>query len=144
MQGLDKMEIKGFKGLVEDALKIRITVFVKEQGFVDEEDEMDAVATHLVAYEDGKPIATCRFFKENDGEDYLLGRLCVLKEKRGAGVGARLLLEAEKGAKALGAASLKLHSQYHARAFYEKCGYKQVGEIELEQGKEHVWMKKYL
>ncbi len=138
------MEIKSFIGLVPDALKIRITVFVDEQGFVDEEDKIDSFATHLVAYENGKPIATCRFFKEPNREDFVLGRLCVLKEKRGAGVGARLLSEAEKGAAALGAESLKLHSQYHARAFYEKCGYKQVGEIELEQGKEHVWMKKYL
>ena len=138
------MDIKSFKGLVPDALSIRITVFVEEQGFVDEEDEIDSHATHLVAYENGKPIATCRFFKEQESEDYVLGRLCVLKEKRGAGVGAQLLIEAEKGAKALGAESLKLPSQYHARSFYEKCGYKQVGEIELEQGKEHVWMKKYL
>ncbi|MBQ8869517.1 MAG: GNAT family N-acetyltransferase [Oscillospiraceae bacterium] len=138
------MEIKSFTGLVPDALYIRITVFVKEQGFVDEEDEIDPVAIHLVAYDEGKPIATCRFFKEPCGEDFILGRLCVLKEKRGAGIGARLLSEAEKGAKAIGAKSLKLHSQLHARAFYEKCGYKQVGEIELEQGKEHIWMKKEL
>ena len=138
------MEIKSFKGLVDDALEIRITVFVNEQGFVDEEDEIDSAATHLVAYDKGKPIATCRFFKEPCGEDFILGRLCVLKEMRGEGVGARLLSEAEKGAKALGAESLKLHSQIGARAFYEKCGYKQVGEIELEQGKEHIWMKKEL
>ena len=138
------MEIKSFLGLRPEALEVRIEVFVKEQGFVDEEDKIDSRATHLVAYERGKPIATCRFFKEEGGEDYVLGRLCVIKEKRGAGIGARLLREAEKGAKALGATSLKLHSQYHARAFYEKCGYKQVGQIELEQGKEHVWMKKEL
>ena len=138
------MEIKSFLGLRPEALEVRIEVFVKEQGFVDEEDKIDSRATHLVAYERGKPIATCRFFKEEGGEDYVLGRLCVIKEKRGVGIGARLLSEAEKGAKALGATSLKLHSQYHARAFYEKCGYKQVGQIELEQGKEHVWMKKEL
>ena len=138
------MEIKSFLGLRPEALEVRIEVFVKEQGFVDEEDKIDSRATHLVAYEEGKAIATCRFFKEEGGEDYVLGRLCVIKEKRGAGIGARLLSEAEKGAKALGATSLKLHSQYHARAFYEKCGYKQVGQIELEQGKEHVWMKKEL
>ena len=138
------MEIKSFLGLRPEALEVRIEVFVKEQGFVDEEDKIDSRATHLVAYERGKPIATCRFFKEEGGEDYVLGRLCVIKEKRGVGIGARLLREAEKSAKALGATSLKLHSQYHARAFYEKCGYKQVGQIELEQGKEHVWMKKEL
>ena len=138
------MEIKSFLGLVPEALDIRIEVFVKEQGFEDEEDEIDSRATHLVAYENGKPIATCRFFKEEGGEDFVLGRLCVLKDKRGAGVGARILSEAEKGAAALGATALKLHSQYHARAFYEKCGYKQDGEIELEQGKEHIWMKKSL
>ena len=138
------MEIKSFTGLVPQALEIRIEVFVKEQGFVDEEDALDAIATHLVAYDGAKPIATCRFFREQGGEEFVLGRLCVLKEKRGAGVGKCLLSEAEKGAKALGAAALKLHSQIGARAFYKRCGYKQVGEIELEQGKEHVWMKKQL
>lgn len=138
------MEIKSFLGLVPEALDIRIEVFVKEQGFVDQEDEIDATATHLVAYEHGKPIATCRFFRERGGEEFVLGRLCVLKEKRGAGIGARLLCEAEKGARALGASALKLHSQIGAREFYQKCGYEQSGEIELEQGKEHIWMKKYL
>lgn len=144
MQGLVQMKIKSFLGLPPEALDIRTEVFVKEQGFVDEEDEIDGLATHLVAYKDEKPIATCRFFKERGGEEFVLGRLCVLKEKRSAGVGTRLLLEAEKGARALGAPALKLHSQIGAREFYQKCGYEQSGEVELEQGKEHIWMKKYL
>ena len=138
------MKIKSFLGLPPEALDIRTEVFVREQGFVDEQDEIDSRATHLVAFDGSKPIATCRFFKGESGEDFILGRLCVIKNKRGAGIGARLLSEAEKGAKALGATALKHHSQIGARAFYEKCGYSQAGEIELEQGKEHIWMKKYL
>ena len=50
------MEIKSFIGLVPEALDIRIAVFVKEQGFVDAEDEIDSRATHLVAFENEKQI----------------------------------------------------------------------------------------
>ena len=37
------MEIKVFSSLPKDALDLRITVFVDEQGFVDEVDEFDSV-----------------------------------------------------------------------------------------------------
>ena len=55
------MEIKVYNILPKDSLDLRITVFVEEQGFVDEVDEFDSFATHLVMYENEKPLATCRF-----------------------------------------------------------------------------------
>ena len=39
------MTVESFSYLPEDALKIRIKVFVDEQGFIDEVDEIDSTAS---------------------------------------------------------------------------------------------------
>lgn len=137
-------EVKIFDYLPDEAMKIRITVFVDEQGFCDELDDTDKVSTHIVLYDNGKAISTCRVFKYNDYSVYALGRLCVLKEYRGKGIGSRMLKEAEQCVSELGGKELILHSQYHARGFYEKSGYDEYGELEYEQDCPHIWMKKAL
>ncbi len=139
------MKIKVYDSLPQEALEIRITVFVDEQGFVDEIDEVDGYATHLLLLnETSTPVATCRIFTDKDEDTYILGRLCVLKEYRGRGTGSLILKEAEIIAKQKGGSSLILHSQLQAKGFYEKSGYSQVGELEYEQGQPHIWMRKEL
>ena len=136
------MIIKVFGELPKDALDLRITVFVDEQGFVDEVDEFDSVATHLVMYEVEKPVATCRFYLKEDNETYMFGRLCVLKEYRGQSLGREMLKKVEELVKEKSGKAIILHSQYHAKPFYEKCGFTQQGEIDYEQNKPHAWMRK--
>lgn len=138
------MEIREFHGMPEAAMAVRVSVFVEEQGFVDEFDETDRVAVHFVAFDGETPIGTCRIFTEDGGRTYLLGRLCVLKAYRGRSIGTALVSAAEDGACARGGESLSLHSQYHAKDFYQKLGYAPYGEIEDEQGCPHIWMKKVL
>lgn len=138
------MEIKVFDSLPEAALNLRITVFVEEQGFVDEVDEFDGVATHLVMYENEKPIATCRFYLKEDKRTYMFGRLCVLKEYRGKHLGREMLKRVEEIVKEKGGKAIILHAQYHAKAFYEKCDFTQFGEIDYEQKVPHAWMRKEL
>ena len=134
--------IKEYSALLKDALNLRITVFVDEQGFIDEVDEFDNIATHLVMYDGEKPIATCRFFLKEDKETYMFGRLCVLKEYRGKSLGREMLKSTEEIVKEKGGKAIILHSQYHAKPFYEKCGFTQQGEIDYEQNKPHAWMRK--
>ena len=69
---------------LSDAAKmIREEVFMREQGFRHEFDEIDAKAVCLVLYEESKPMACGRYFPgEADGE-YVAGRLAVLREYRG-------------------------------------------------------------
>ena len=136
------MEIKIYDSLPNEALDIRITVFVDEQGFVDEVDEVDSFATHLLGLKGEKAVSTCRIFPSEDKERYILGRLCVLAEHRGAGVGSEMLAAAEKCAKEKGARALALHSQWGAREFYKRLGYKEDGPLEYEQGQPHIWMVK--
>ena len=138
------MEIKIFDGISKLALDVRITVFVEEQGFVDEIDDIDKTATHIVVVKNGKSIATCRIFKKENGTDYILGRLAVLKEYRNKGVGSILLKYAEDTARLKGAKVLFLHSQIRAKEFYLKNGYMEFGEIEYEENYPHIWMKKKL
>ena len=137
------MKIKVYESLPQEAINIRITVFVDEQGFVDEIDEIDGYATHLLLFDEADtPVATCRIFTDED--TYILGRLCVLKEHRRKGAGSLILKEAEKVAKQKGGCSLILHSQLQAKGFYEKSGYSQFGELEYEQDQPHIWMRKEL
>lgn len=69
------MIIKKYDICPEEAVQIRLTVFVDEQGFQDEFDEIDKYATHLVAFDNDKPIATCRVFKKGNSGEYFVGRL---------------------------------------------------------------------
>ena len=134
--------IKDFNNLPDDALNLRKKVFVEEQGFCDEFDEIDKRAIHFVLYENKNPIATCRIFVGEAKETYILGRLCVLKEYRGKGIGSKILRAAEDKVKVLGGKKLSLHSQYQARDFYKKLGFAEYGEIEYEQHCPHIWLAK--
>ena len=138
------MEIKVYNSLPKDALNLRIKVFVEEQGFVDEVDEADDYAIHLVMYENDKAVATCRFFLKEDKETYMFERLCVLKEYRGKSLGREMLKKVEDIVKEKGGKAIILHSQYHAKDFYIRCGFTQQGEIDYEQNKPHAWMRKEL
>lgn len=90
---MDNYTIKIAKGLANnaDARLIRQQVFVEEQGFVNEFDDIDAKAYHAVIYTGGYPIATGRLFDEN-GEAHI-GRICVRKAYRGRDLG-RMIVEA--------------------------------------------------
>ncbi len=138
------MKVETYDKLPKEAINIRITVFVDEQGFYDEIDDTDNIATHLLLFSDDSAIGTCRVFESEKPSEYILGRLCVLKEHRGKGFGGLILKHAEESVKDKGGKSLKLHSQLHAKSFYEKCGYNQLGELEYEQNQPHIWMVKEL
>ena len=137
------MRVERFLTKPEQALEVRITVFVKEQGFRDQFDSIDEVAAHFVAFDDdNSPIGTCRVFVSDNPEVYLLGRLAVVKEYRGQNIGSQIVKHAEAHVKEVGGKELRLHSQYQVVPFYETLGYSCFGEIEEEEGHPHIWMKK--
>ncbi len=139
------MDIRVFQSLPTDAMSLRVKVFAQEQGFIDDPDENDECAAHLVMYSgEGEPIATCRLFSQGSGDEFVLGRFCVRKDCRGQYIGRKLLGAAEREAVLRGGTAMTLHSQLHAKGFYEKCGYSAEGEIEYEQDRPHVFMRKAL
>ena len=75
---------------------------------------------------------------------WVFGRLAVLPEARGGGLGAALLAETERLAREAGATEMHLHAQCRATPFYERRGYEQYGPVELDEHVEHIWMRKAL
>ncbi len=139
---------KKFHYLHEDAKEIRKEVFVREQGFKHEFDDVDETAVHLVFYSgtgcDKTPAGVCRYFPGETKHEYMIGRIAVLKPYRHMQLGSRILAAAEENIKAEGGTKSTLFAQVRAREFYERNGYTPVGDIFLEEYCEHIRMEKIL
>ena len=134
------INFKVTNNLTEEEKMIRETVFIDEQNFKTEFDEIDDIATHIVMYLDNQPVGCCRLYKQDN--EYHIGRIAVLKPYRGKGYGEKILLNAERVAKEKGADSISLSAQVRVSGFYEKLGYKKYGEIYFDEYCEHIAMKK--
>ena len=126
----DKLEYKITYGKEDftDARLIRQHVFVEEQGFENEFDEIDEYAYHLVIYQNDEAIATGRMY-EKDQETMILGRIAIIKECRKIGLGSKIVLRLENEAKQLGYIITQLSAQQRAHGIYEKLGYQTQGEV---------------
>ena len=135
---------KVYDTLPEEAAMIRRAVFMDEQGFVQEFDETDHLARHIVLFDGETPVAVCRFFPGDTPGDYIVGRIAVMKPYRSRGLGAEVLRAAENAAAALRGNTIRLHAQLSAKGFYEKQGYAAYGEEDLDEDCPHIWMRKTL
>jgi ElaA protein len=119
-------------------LALRRRVFIEEQGVseADEVDGLDPVALHLLAMQDATPVGTARILL--DGAVGKIGRVCVLEEARGVGLGAALIRAAVAELRAMpGVAKAKLGAQVHALGFYERLGFEPVGPVYMDAGIPH-------
>ncbi len=111
------------------AFYVRIQGMSKQHGIGlrEEFDEHDGGDTkYIVILVDNFPAATCRFY-EIDRETVLVGRVVVLPEYRGSGLGRVTVLEAEKWIRELGYGKIVIDARDVAVGFYEKLGFS-VGE----------------
>jgi predicted GNAT family N-acyltransferase len=123
----------------KDLRSVREPVFVVEQNvpLEMEWDELDPKCRHVIARDDAhRPIGTGRLTPEHK-----IGRMAVLREWRGRGVGEALLLALIDEARALGLADVALHAQVDAIGFYEKFGFAPYGERFEEAGIQHQSMR---
>ena len=135
-QGLDSLPA---------ARDIRSAVFVREQGFTHEFDEIDGHALHVLALDGDKPVATGRTFPQSAGATrYIIGRVAVLPAYRGHGAGRAVVGRLEELARSRGADTAVLSAQLHARGFYETLGYRAEGEEDLDEHCPHITMTKKL
>ena len=136
-----RIELMSWEQARADASPIRFTVFCEEQGVAREIelDEQDALSIHAVAYEDGKPVATGRLLP--DGH---IGRMAVLKDWRGRGIGGLMLARLIERAKERGDREVVLSAQIHAAAFYAEHGFVAHGEEYMEAGIRHQEMRRRL
>lgn len=121
-----------------EASRIREAVFVVEQGVPRkiELDEWDARCDHAIAFNASSgAIATGRLLP--DGH---IGRMAVLREWRGKGVGGRILAALTERARARGMRRVVLNAQTHAAPFYARFGFVAIGDEFIEAGIPHVEM----
>lgn len=117
---------------------LRRVVFIEEQGVseADEVDDLDDIALHLLALVGGVAVGSARLLVH--GEVGKIGRVCVLSQARGSGIGAALIraavarLRAEPGVK-----KAKLGAQLHALGFYEGLGFSAFGPVYDDAGIAH-------
>lgn len=141
------MELKEYSYMHQDIIDIRTEVFVVEQEFKEEFDDIDNNCTFLVMYDSDKPIAMCRYFKVEDkayDNTYAIGRIAVIKECRGKGIGSIIVAEGEKRIREMGAQYAVLSAQLRAEEFYKKLGYVSEGNTYYEEWCEHIKMRKEL
>lgn len=117
--------------------RVRTAVFIAEQGVPEalEWDENDAESLHAVALIDGEVAGCARLLP--DGH---IGRMAVLPDFRGQGVGSEMLVCLIDAARARNMTLLQLHAQSHAAGFYRKAGFVSEGPEFDEAGIPHIRM----
>jgi predicted GNAT family N-acyltransferase len=122
------------------AFEIRRQVFVVEQQVPPDEefDEFESASVHFLATINGVPAGTARWRRTEKG--IKLERFAVLDRYRSHGVGRELLQNVLKDVLPTDS-TIYLHSQLHAVTFYEKSGFKAVGELFYECEIPHYLMK---
>jgi len=123
---------------------IRKTVFVEEQAVpVELElDEYDDAATHFLLRDGGAPLGTARLLDKHGRAK--IGRVAVLKEARGRGLGLVLMRAVMDEARRQGFAEAVLDSQTYAIPFYEQLGFVAEGDEFDDAGIPHYLMRRRL
>lgn len=133
------IRVGNFTALKTYIYQVRGPVFEIEQGVprTIERDGLDPDCTHVLALDKGHvPIGTARLMPSGK-----IGRMAVVKEWRGKGVGGDMLAALIKAAKQNRMKVLKLHSQKAAIGFYSKFGFKAKGPEFIEADIVHVKME---
>ena len=127
--------IKGdWQALGQRASELRRRVFIDEQQVPESEewDGQDPDCLHFLACENGQPIGTARLLP--DGH---IGRVAVLGQARGRGIGVKLMRETIAAARLRGHEEVVLAAQIQAMPFYERLGFQAYGEVFLDAGIPH-------
>ncbi|MBW8367474.1 MAG: GNAT family N-acetyltransferase [Arenimonas sp.] len=127
---------------LEQLRHVRETVFVAEQQVPIEEewDELDPHCRHVIARDlQNRPIGTGRLTPEHK-----IGRMAVLREWRGRGVGDALLVALIDQARTQGWTEVSLNAQVSAESFYARHGFEPYGPRFMEAGIEHQAMRRTL
>ena len=143
-QGVRIEQVRDDEGFAR-AWAVRLEVFVQEQAVPVEleRDELDAVATHWLAWRGEDVVGTVRLVEEPEGVAHL-GRLAVRAPARGTGTGALLVATVEDEGRRRGLVRCVLGGQVQAMPFYERLGYEAFGDEFDDAGIPHRWMAKAL
>ena len=134
-----RVELGDWPSMRAGAELVRLRVFVDEQKvpLEMELDAFDAASLHALARDaDGHVLGTGRLLP--DGH---IGRMAVVKEARGRGVGSAVLRALMQAARRRGDREVALSAQTQAIAFYERFGFAVEGEEYDDAGIPHRMMR---
>ena len=131
--------------LSEGARALRAGVFLDEQGFSVEFDEIDDTCLHLELTDGGEVIAYCRAYADaKDPALWHIGRVVVAKAHRREHLGARIMQAMEHHLQGLGVTHTTVSAQCRVQAFYASLGYEPLGDIYMDEFCPHIRMDKSL
>ncbi|MFY8176712.1 GNAT family N-acetyltransferase [Candidatus Methylopumilus universalis] len=127
-----KIEIVKWIDGLSQLKNIREKVFIQEQKVTPqlEWDGMDEKAIHFLVFNDKAAIGCARAIVIKDHMQ--LGRMAVLKEYRGQGIGGALIEKAMTIAKLNQLSAIYISAQCHAIDFYKKFGFEVTSDIYLD------------
>lgn len=134
------VEVADYQTDLEALRAVREPVFVQEQQVPIEEewDALDPLSLHVIARDlQRHPIGAGRLTPERK-----IGRMAVLRDWRGKGVGAAMLQLLLDQARARGYAEVALNAQVDAMGFYRGFGFEPYGEEFMEAGIRHQAMRR--
>jgi predicted GNAT family N-acyltransferase len=111
--------------------------------FTPEELEREKEEILIGAFEEEKMLGCCMLVQE-EGNSIRLRQMAVLNNLQGKGIGRALMIFAENIARDRGFKKITMHARKTATGFYEKLGYKAVGEQFEEVTIPHYIMEKML
>ncbi len=122
-----------------ELISVRRAVFIEEQNVPEsiEIDGKDLDCFHVLACDGaGNPIGTARLTKSGK-----IGRMAVMPEFRGLGVGTKMLEAIMEHGRSNGPTDFHLSAQISAVEFYRKMGFETYGNEFQEAGIKHINMR---
>jgi ribosomal protein S18 acetylase RimI-like enzyme len=129
----------------EQMVRLREEILRKPLGLQFTEEELESEKKNLMigAFEDGQ-IMGCCMLVEDGPQSVRLRQMAVLNDLQGKGYGKVLMQFAENLARDRGYKKITMHARKNALGFYEKMGYKVIGEEFQEITIPHYLMEKEL
>ncbi|MBQ4877090.1 GNAT family N-acetyltransferase [Pseudoalteromonas luteoviolacea] len=145
---MTEFKTKSFYELSHDELflvfKLRVDIFVVEQQCpYPEIDEVDRATStlHILLSDDEQVKAYARcYVKSNDTA--AIGRVLISPTARGGGIAYTLMEKAIESCQSRHPGKqIEISAQTYLKAFYQKLGFRSIGEPYLEDGIEHIDMQ---
>lgn len=102
---------------------VRRAVFIDEQNIPEAEewDETDKTCTHFLAEDESGPMGCARLIAQ--GDTAKIGRVAVMPQARGTGLGRAIMEHVMTSARAAGFTHALLEAQLYVIPFYEGLGF---------------------
>lgn len=129
----------------QQMVKLRDDILRKPLGlkFTPEELQKEKDNLMMVAFEDDQMLGCCMLVEE-EPQTVRLRQMAVINDLQGKGIGKALMTFAENLARDRGYKMITMHARQNAVGFYEKMGYRKVGEAFEELTIPHYIMEKKL